>query len=120
MPPVLGRSGRARSALLPASLWAGKWRRIATVVSALVVPFIALLAVPVEVLRYGAVIFGLAAAFLAVLWSRWWQGAKAQIAELSVALFDMETARRRAEAASAAKSRFLATMSHEIRTPMNG
>jgi signal transduction histidine kinase/CheY-like chemotaxis protein len=120
MPPVLGRSGRARSALLPASLWAGKWRRIATVVSALVVPFIALLAVPVEVLRYGAVIFGLAAAFLAVLWSRWWQGAEAQIAELSVALFDMETARRRAEAASAAKSRFLATMSHEIRTPMNG
>ena len=31
----------------------------------------------------------------------------------------METARRRAEAASAAKSRFL-TMSHEICTPMNG
>lgn len=32
----------------------------------------------------------------------------------------LEEARRRAEAASQAKSRFLATVSHEVRTPLNG
>ena len=65
-------------------------------------------------------LLGIPAAVLARLFYRWRRDAKAQIAELSAALFEMETARRRAEAASAAKSRFLATMSHEIRTPMNG
>ena len=73
-----------------------------------------------EVLIKTAMLLGLPAAILAMLCYRWRRDAKAQIAELSAALFDMETARRRAEAASAAKSRFLATMSHEIRTPMNG
>jgi signal transduction histidine kinase/DNA-binding response OmpR family regulator len=38
----------------------------------------------------------------------------------ALSLRDAEEARERAEAASEAKSRLLATMSHEIRTPLNG
>jgi two-component system, cell cycle sensor histidine kinase PleC len=43
----------------------------------------------------------------------------ALIAELEQANAYSDDARRRAEAASTAKSRFLATMSHELRTPLN-
>ncbi len=41
------------------------------------------------------------------------------ISELELATKQSDIARRRAEAANIAKSRFLATMSHELRTPLN-
>ncbi|MDQ7251504.1 ATP-binding protein [Dongia sedimenti] len=51
-------------------------------------------------------------------------GAMAQLLELTVhqahrRLIELDHARNAAEAAAAARSRFLATMSHELRTPLN-
>ncbi len=48
-----------------------------------------------------------------------WDGHVIDVTDERRVMAELETARKRAEAASAAKSLFLARMSHELRTPLN-
>ena len=80
-------------------------------------------------LRMVAVIAPLAQIFFVLLGQRLFRSSlvtlqyraekDALIAELEQAKSNSDEARRRAETANIAKSRFLATMSHELRTPLN-
>ena len=74
-------------------------------------------AVEVMALLIGAIVFS--GLIVGVVWRDYMRlrASYAQLADHSEAL---QSAKRRIEAASEAKSRFLATMSHEVRTPMNG
>jgi two-component system cell cycle sensor histidine kinase PleC len=110
------------SACVPAAVYAGMVP-VAMAILVLARPLSSEPVVPLLVIACGAQVF------FVVLARRLYQTAletlgvqaekDALIVELEQARLNSDEARRRAEEASLAKSRFLATMSHELRTPLN-
>ena len=110
------------SASIPAAVYAGL-APIAIAIVVLMQPISGVRSLPVLILACGAQLYFL------MLAKRLYSGAlttlsiqaekDALIVELEQSKLNSDEARRRAEEASLAKSRFLATMSHELRTPLN-
>jgi two-component system cell cycle sensor histidine kinase PleC len=110
------------SASLPIVVYAGSLP-----ITAAIAGFFLLM--PDPALRMVAIIAPLAQIFFVLLGQRLFRTSlvtlqyraekDALIAELEQAKSNSDEARRRAEEANVAKSRFLATMSHELRTPLN-
>ncbi|MEM9471388.1 MAG: ATP-binding protein [Pseudomonadota bacterium] len=72
----------------------------------------------VEVLS--RIMFASLVVFLLLAFQYVWAITNRQLVELQRALKELRAARRHADEANKAKSRFLAAVSHELRTPMNG
>ena len=110
------------SACVPAAVYASL-APIAVAILILANPLSGAPAVPMLIIACGAQIFFLVLArrlYQTALETLAVQSEKdALIVELEQARLNSDEARRRAEEASLAKSRFLATMSHELRTPLN-
>ena len=110
------------SACVPVAVYASMLP-VTIAIAALARPFSGQSAVPQLMLACGAEVFLLVLAhrlYHTALESLAAQAEKdALIVELEQARLNSDEARRRAEEASLAKSRFLATMSHELRTPLN-
>jgi len=66
------------------------------------------------------VLFAVLVVFLLLAFQHVWGMTNRQLVELQRALKELRAARRHADEANRAKSRFLAAVSHELRTPMNG
>jgi signal transduction histidine kinase/CheY-like chemotaxis protein len=113
MPPDFGA---------PRHIPANPWTNAAVMAFALgsLIFFLTALAASDASLRYFLLAGVLCSIAAGTICYRRWRSICTQLAELDETVSAMETARRQAEAANDAKSRFLATMSHEIRTPMNG
>ncbi|WP_131193750.1 sensor histidine kinase [Lichenihabitans psoromatis] len=116
----------ATTAMLSATLPAAVYASLAPITIAIVVftrPVSGYAALPLMTLAGAAVVFFIVLArrlYGTAVETLVAQAEKdALIVELEQSKLNSDEARRRAEEASLAKSRFLATMSHELRTPLN-
>lgn len=118
---VVGATTAMRSSSVPVSVYASLLP--ITTAIAMFLPPASTLAMPLLTITVGAQVFFLFLArrlYATSLGTLSVQAEKdALIVELEQARLNSDEARRRAEEASLAKSRFLATMSHELRTPLN-